>query len=148
MVRNIFLGSSFESLGQLREIAKYLNSLPDVKAIVWDTVFPPSSLVFDRLESLPTGFSGALFLAAPDYAATVRGSPQQLPNLNVIFEFGLFVGLLGRQRVALAKHTGVSLGTDFNGFTYIDASKSPPTGSSHPLSNAFKESIQAWIKHI
>lgn len=39
---------------------------------------------------------------------------------NVIFELGLFIGLLGRSRVAALKFDAVEIPTDFAGVVYID----------------------------
>jgi predicted nucleotide-binding protein len=39
---------------------------------------------------------------------------------NVIFEFGLFVGLLGREKVAALRVSGVSEPSDIRGVVYIE----------------------------
>ena len=42
---------------------------------------------------------------------------------NVIFEYGLFMGKLGKQKVVIANKKKPKLATDLKGITYIDANK-------------------------
>lgn len=58
-----------------------------------------------------------------------RGGPKEDPNQqprarqNVIFEFGLLVGLLGRRNVCVLYEPGVELPSDVLGITYVELDK-------------------------
>ena len=49
------------------------------------------------VKKLP-GFDFAILVLTPDDVAITRGEAEQLPRDNVLFELGLFMGKLGRDR--------------------------------------------------
>jgi len=145
---NIFIGSSSEAECQAKIIAKSVNKIPDTNAVLWRGVFPPGSLVFDRLQRLPVGFSGALFLITPDDSAVIRGVAQNIPRQNVIFEFGLFVASLGRERVALCRYDSTFLDSDFGGFVHIPMGRYPGHRNGWPLTKKLETELAKWIKTL
>lgn len=73
----------------------------------------------EALIGISKGVDFAIFVLTPDDRATVRGKHVSIPRDNVVFELGLFMGELGRDRVAVALDTSasVSLPTDLEGVT-------------------------------
>lgn len=64
--------------------------------------------------------SFAIILLTPDDVGGIaNGTLNCRARQNVIFELGLFIGLLGRERVAALNHPEVEIPTDFSGVAYI-----------------------------
>lgn len=96
----LFIGSSLEGLpiahaaeDALREVAE---------PTVWtEAAFRPGRLLLETLESKLKEFDFALFVASPDDALVKRDEQGKAMRDNVLFEFGLFMGVLGRRRTYL-----------------------------------------------
>lgn len=63
----------------------------------------------------------AVVLLTPDDEGGKRGEGATSPRSrqNVVFELGLFIGLLGRDRVAALNDSSIEIPTDFAGVAYI-----------------------------
>lgn len=63
----------------------------------------------------------AVVLLTPDDEGKPRESENNRARArqNVVFELGLFIGILGRDRVAALNHPSVEIPTDFSGVAYI-----------------------------
>ena len=63
----------------------------------------------------------AVVLLTPDDEGKPRESEDNRARdrQNVVFELGLFIGILGRDRVAALNHPSVEIPTDFSGVAYI-----------------------------
>lgn len=70
------------------------------KVTVWpQDIFRPGLTTIESLQSALLMFDFAVFVMSPDDRLTSRGRAGQTPRDNVIFELGLFIGRLGRNRV-------------------------------------------------
>lgn len=67
------------------------------------------------------GFAVVL-LTPDDVGGTVESKLSPRARQNVVFELGMFIGLLGRDRVAALNESSVELPTDFSGVAYIPLS--------------------------
>lgn len=119
----IFLGSSGkqEKLLQALEIG-----LEDIARVdPWTTSFNPGTTTLERLVELAHEVDFAAFVFAKDdwTAAGASGaSPeagQAAPRDNVVFEAGLFGGVLGMRRTFILHSRGSKLPTDLLGLTSI-----------------------------
>lgn len=119
MERKVFVGSSTEGLGTAQQILDLLEKEPDIKCVLWNEVFEPGSLTFEALEDMLTECCAAVLVATPDTDAVVRGIPEKLPSQNVMLEFGLIAGRLGRHNIALCAYGDTKLPTDVAGLTVI-----------------------------
>ena len=93
----IFIASSVEGLKiayTVQELLEY-----DAEATVWNQgVFQLSGNTLDDLiEVLPTTDFG-IFVFTPDDVLKIRGEESESIRDNVIFELGVFIGRLGKQR--------------------------------------------------
>ena len=112
----VFLGSSREGI----ELAKLLSAVLNRYAVVkpWYDVFRPN---YGNLENLLREISTsdfAVFVWSPDDKAEIRGVESFVIRDNLVFEFGLFLGKLGRERVyaIVPEHQeGLRLLTDLHG---------------------------------
>jgi predicted nucleotide-binding protein len=96
----LFIGSSTEGLEPARAIRNLLDT--DVQCWLWNEAFFQFGLGF--LESLVVRlktFDFAVLVATPDDETTSKNVSSLSPRDNVIFELGLFIGHLGRERVFL-----------------------------------------------
>ena len=120
----IFLGSS----GKQEELLKALTSGLDEVARVepWTTSFNPGTTTLERLIELTREVDFAAFVFARDDWTTL-GPPgsdaveagQASPRDNVVFEAGLFGGVLGMRRTFILHSTGSKLPSDLLGLTCV-----------------------------
>lgn len=120
---SVFLGSSLEARKVAETVAKKLENLCEMKP--WWTVFQPNDTSFETLFKQLSEVDFAIFILTPDDTVEARGKSVCIPRDNVLFEFGLFLGLLGRNRVFAIIEKSVKLPTDLQGVTlfYIQGGK-------------------------
>jgi len=114
----LFLGSSSEG----REVARNLQAeLGDVVEVVrWDqSVFEPGGYTLDSLIATAATVDFAVLVATPDDTTASRGETEASPRDNVVLEFGLFAGALGRERTYLLATGRLRLPTDVLGLTRL-----------------------------
>jgi len=93
----IFIASSTESLDTSYAVQESLEH--DLEVTVWTQgVFEPSRFTMDDLTGQVEESDFAIFVIAPDDVAIIRGEEHRTARDNVIFELGLFIGKLGRER--------------------------------------------------
>ena len=125
----IFLGSSGTQQRLLKSLTTGLASVAEVEP--WTTVFNPGVNTLDRLVELTREVDFAAFVfAQDDWTSPTAGDPGQAvpgmaaPRDNVVFEAGLFGGVLGMRRTFILHASGAKLPTDLLGLTVV---RYPPT---------------------
>jgi CRP/FNR family transcriptional regulator, cyclic AMP receptor protein len=116
----IFIISSVEALEIARTIQNAFEY--DFTVVVWtDGVFRASSYPVESLERQLDQSDFAIAVAQPDDTVTSRGRSYATARDNVIFELGLFIGRIGRQRSFLVEPRGeeVNLPSDLSGITAL-----------------------------
>lgn len=104
----LFIGSSTEGLRVAETAQAMLHH--DLECTLWTQgVFTLSSSAIDSLEAKLATSDFALLVVTPDDTALHRGNEHQIPRDNVIFELGLFMGALGRNRTFLLKPSAPEL---------------------------------------
>lgn len=118
MKPKIFIGSSVEGLSVAYAIQQ--NLLHDAEATVWSQgVFDLSDTTIESLNKVLDSVDFSIFVFSPDDETTMRGVTSSAIRDNVLFEFGLFIGKLGRNRVFFIVPSGsdVHIPTDLLGVT-------------------------------
>ncbi len=93
----VFIGSSSEQLLTARTIQAWLRDDADVK--VWDKgVFNLGTSTLDDLLRALAEFDFAVFVFQPDDLTRIRHTEKPTVRDNVVFELGLFMGRLGKER--------------------------------------------------
>ena len=118
MKPRIFLGSSGQQAKLLDSLPRGLEQVADVEP--WTTVFNPGTSTLARLVELTREVDFAAFVFAQDDWTThgdVAG--QASPRDNVVFEAGLFGGVLGMRRTFILHANGAKLPTDLLGLTCV-----------------------------
>ena len=120
----IFLGSSGKQAKLLQALTRGLEDVAHVEP--WTTSFNPGTTTLDRLVELAHEVDFAAFVFARDdwttTTPTASASPdagQDSPRDNVVFEAGLFGGVLGMPRTFILHARGSKLPSDLLGLTCI-----------------------------
>lgn len=97
----LFIGSSAENLHIAREIQNKLEH-DQIEVEVWtDGVFRPSSYTLEDLIKQACKADFAVLVCSADDTAIIRDNEYEIARDNVIFELGLFIGTIGRERILL-----------------------------------------------
>ncbi len=120
----IFLGSSGKQRKLLDALTRGLEDVARVEP--WTTSFNPGTSTLERLLELTREVDFAAFVfARDDWTATGPPSPdasatgQASPRDNVVFEAGLFGGVLGMRRTFIIHASGAKLPSDLLGLTSV-----------------------------
>ncbi|HEX8251109.1 MAG TPA: TIR domain-containing protein, partial [Pyrinomonadaceae bacterium] len=117
----LFIGCSAESVKTAEEIQLNLNH-EDINVRIWTNgVFGPSGITIEDLLKVVKEADFAAFLFTPDDVVLSRDEESNAPRDNVIFELGLFMGRLGRERTFIVKNHDleIKIPSDLLGFTPI-----------------------------
>jgi hypothetical protein len=115
----IFLGSSGKQEKLLLALERGLDDVAEV--VPWTTSFNPGTTTLERLIELTRDVDFAVFVFAQD-DWTIKDSSedgQASPRDNVVFEAGLFGGVLGMRRTLILHANGAKLPTDLLGLTCV-----------------------------
>ena len=114
----VFIGSSTAALEVARNVQAHLEVVADVT--VWRDLPGEKTLsktIIEAILSIITEYDFAVMIFAADDEINRGGDPVFVPRDNVVFELGLFVAHLGRERTFIIRETGVELkvASDLNG---------------------------------
>jgi len=117
----LFIGSSVESL----DIADAVNLNLDHQAevTIWrNGTFELSNNTIDSLVKKAESVDFSLFIFSPDDISIIRNKQKAVVRDNVLFELGLFIGSIGKERCFILKPRDVDLHfpTDLLGVTPAD----------------------------
>lgn len=116
----VFIGSSTEGSALAHHLQSVLERRSVGEVTVWDQgVFTPSSYTLDALTTAIAASDFAVLVATGDDSTISRGQTEASPRDNVILEFGLCLGSLGRERTFLLAEEDVKLPTDVLGLTRL-----------------------------
>jgi CRP/FNR family cyclic AMP-dependent transcriptional regulator len=124
----LFIGSSVESLPIAREIQSGLSHAPVLATVRTDGVFRASRTSIENLVTTVAKSDFALLVLTPDDTVTSRDETKAVPRDNCIFELGLFMGALGRDRTLIVKPRGedIKMPSDLLGITPLDYTPGSP----------------------
>jgi hypothetical protein len=120
----LFLGSSGKQEKLLQALTRGLGDIARVEP--WTTSFNPGTSTLERLLELTREVDFAAFVfARDDWTASApsgsseSGPGQASPRDNVVFEAGLFGGVLGMRRTFILHASGAKLPSDLLGLTCV-----------------------------
>ncbi len=146
----MFVGSSAEGLAVVGEIDQALKHDKELVLHPWTRgVFGPSRVPVDDLLAEASKADFALFVFGPDDKVASRGSVDDAPRDNVIYEMGLFAGRLGRERVFMLKEhsTDLKIPSDLAGINPVSYVLKPGDDLGHAVGTAIAE-IQKATKEL
>lgn len=144
----LFIGSSSEGLDIARNLQAELEGLAICAVTRWDqSVFEPSGYTLESLTRVARDMDFAVLIASPDDVTMSRGNGSPSVRDNVILEFGLFVGAIGRERTyLLASAAGeLKLPSDILGLTRLPF-QPRPDGNLRAAVNAAALAVEQQIK--
>lgn len=164
MKRTIFVGSSHEGYAEAQKLCEAIRQLgdPSLDPQLWTRFFDAGSLTFEALEDTLSRCCAAMFVIRRDdvvrhmdrdSSGGARPKTEYMPRGNVLVEFGLVAGRLGRCNVALCRLDRADLPSDLAGMTVIDmcansqCPKISPTGGL-PFSPEALEKLRHWSSHL
>ncbi|MBK9260275.1 MAG: nucleotide-binding protein [Polyangiaceae bacterium] len=113
----IFIGSSVEGLDYAEQIQAGLDYLAE--PTIWHQgVFGLSKGTLESLLDARDQFDFAVLVLTPDDMTFTRKNKKNSPRDNVLFELGLFMGALGRDRtfIVYCRDKEIDLPTDLWGY--------------------------------
>ena len=116
---SVFIGSSTEGLPFAGAIRSQLDI--DAEPTLWsEASYSPGLTIIEWLVGAITRFDFAVLVMTPDDRTEKRGDERMGPRDNVLFELGLFMGRLGRERTFIVQPAnyvapGMSLPSDLLG---------------------------------
>jgi CAP12/Pycsar effector protein, TIR domain len=143
----IFLGSSGKQAKLLQALTRGLEDVAHVEP--WTTSFNPGTTTLDRLLELTREVDFAAFIFArddwttnspPASDSTVSG--QASPRDNVVFEAGLFGGVLGMRRTFILHAEGAKLPTDLLGLTSVRYGDASTAAEVKTLNQKLRKAIE------
>lgn len=121
MKLRVFIGSSPESLDVARAVQIELDSWAETT--IWSQgVFTPSSNTLDDLVRASGEYDFGIFIFSPEDIIKIRNQEFSTTRDNVVFELGIFIGKLGKERTFLVvprNQKDFHLPTDLLGLTYL-----------------------------
>ena len=121
----IFLGSSGQQAELLDALTAGLQDVADVEP--WTIVFNPGTSTLERLVELTREVDFAAFVFAQDDWTSHGEAPGQAsPRDNVVFEAGLFGGVIGMRRTFILHANGAKLPSDLLGLTCVRYAETTP----------------------
>ena len=148
MKRRIFVGSSTESIKKANHICQVLAGVEETECVLWTDLFQPGYLNFEALEEMMHQCCAAVFIATPDDDATIRGRPVKSPRANVLLEFGLVAGRMGRHSIALCRYARAELPSDLKGLTVIEMEPADGASDKASFSRRGEKELRIWCSRL
>jgi hypothetical protein len=143
----IFLGSSGKQAKLLQALTRGLEDVAHVEP--WTTSFNPGTTTLGRLLELTHEVDFAAFVFAQDDwtstslpAAPAAESAQASPRDNVVFEAGLFGGVLGMRRTFILHANGAKLPSDLLGLTCVRYGEATTAAEIRVVNQKLRKAIE------
>jgi hypothetical protein len=142
---DVFIGSSREAvdLGLLTTVGLWIERA-DHNPLPWNEpeLFGIGGVVWDELYSIARRVHAAILIFSEDDKTWHRNSLGPTPRDNVMIEYGLFTGVLGKYqntaRVIICRHGHPRFGVDLEGIIYGDLNKKVQT----------ERQIRNWLNRL
>jgi hypothetical protein len=144
----IFLGSSGKQEKLLHALTRGLEDACHVDP--WTTSFNPGTTTLERLLQLTREVDFAAFVFARDdwtttapVAAPSAEHGQASPRDNVVFEAGLFGGVLGMRRTFILHASGAKLPSDLLGLTCVRYGETTTPAEMRAVNEKLRKAIES-----
>jgi predicted nucleotide-binding protein with TIR-like domain len=143
----IFLGSSGKQGKLVQALTRGLEEVAHVDP--WTTSFNPGTTTLERLLELTHEVDFAAFVFAQDDwttatppASSPTESGQASPRDNVVFEAGLFGGVLGMRRTFILHASGSKLPSDLLGLTSVRYGEATTATEMRDINQKLRKAIE------
>jgi tetratricopeptide (TPR) repeat protein len=145
-----FIGSSVEGLGIAYAVQQ--NLLHDAEITVWSQgVFELSATAVESLTTVLSSSDFGIFIFTPDDFATIRQQGHSIVRDNVLFELGLFIGKLGKERTFFVQPDSTKdlhIPTDLFGLTPAKYESARTDGNWEAATGAACHQIRTQMKKL
>lgn len=125
MKARIFIGSSTEGLDIAQKVKNFFS--PDFECSLWtDDIFKYNENYLETLLKEANLFDYGILVFTKDDFTKSREKQFDSPRDNVVFEFGLFLGRLGRDNAFILQEENVKLPSDLFGITHATLNYKKP----------------------
>jgi predicted nucleotide-binding protein len=144
----VFIGSAAENLAIPRAIQTGISYDPLIPQVWTDGVFRASRVPIESLATAVRNSDFAVLAFSPDDKVYSRDAESDAPRDNVVFELGLFMGALTRDRVFIVKprKVDIKMPSDLLGVTAMeyDADGTPDTLAARlgPVCSAIRDEVR------
>lgn len=142
----IFVGSASEGRAIVDALESDLREFATIER--WDVdTFRPGHFTLEELTRVLGQVDFAIFVLGRDDVVETRGLVTPSPRDNVIFEAGLFIAVLGRERVFLVvDKSGTKIPTDWAGlgYTVFDNSEDRPRDKVYETVRKIRQVLDKW----
>ena len=143
----IFVGSSGAAKSQAKAVIKAFRSAT-LDFVPWWDAFTAGRTLLEDLDNVRRQVDGAVLIFSPESKTTIRRKRYDMPNLNVLFEFGYFYGHFGKARVAMLKYGDFYLPSDFGGYIHIFGSTFFRRGAAVQVGKRTQKEFAAWVSKL
>jgi predicted nucleotide-binding protein len=148
MPPTVFVGSSTEGKAYANAVAAVLESLHYNVRRWWSPkTFRLGDTFIESLISAAEEVDAAVFVATPDDHRMMRDREDVVSRDNVLFEYGLFSGKLGRSRTALAIVGNAVRPTDLQGINCISMPKKEKQAWTHYQEKFVRPKVGEWLRN-
>jgi hypothetical protein len=148
MAPTVFIGSSTEGKDYAQAVATVLERLEYNVRLWWSPkTFRLGDTFIESLISASEEVDAAVFVATPDDRRTMRGREDYVSRDNVLFEYGLFSGKLGRSRTALAIVGNAVRPTDLQGVNCISLPKKEKLTWTRYQEKLLRPKLHEWLRN-
>ena len=149
MKSRIFIGSSVEGLEIAKRLKSKLSSNFDVD--IWtDDLFGANHSALSSILKFVHAYDFGIFVATPD-DQVINTSRDNIPfksmRDNVLLEFGIFLGLLGRSSSFLVAEKEVKLPSDMSGISCFTYDKNAVKGAHNDLETIILKINKNLLSH-
>ncbi len=103
------------------EVARFLEKIECKPILLEETVNSGVTTIFQKFTEHASRASYAIVLMTPDDLAKDKlGLDHMRARQNVVLELGFFIGMLGSEKVCLAKKGNIEFPSDISGVLYLD----------------------------
>lgn len=145
----LFIGSSQEGVRIAQEIEKRIRTTAIITRIWTDGVFEASKTNIESLLGQAQDIDFAAIVLTGDDVTISRRKKKPSPRDNLIFELGLFMGAIGRERVFIVKprRLDVKIPSDLLGVTCVEYVSGGPVPFAKRFTSACDELARAIQKN-
>lgn len=139
-MKKVFIGSSKEAINEMERIAIFLEEF-DCEVITWNTpqTFIAGDFTLESLVDMSNKVDAAIFVFNGEDETWYRESIVKSVRDNVLLEYGLFLGAIGRKNTIFICKNKPKIATDLLGVNYLDAEKKD---------FSLKKDIKLWLESL
>lgn len=137
--KKIFFGSSTAAIDEMYNVSKIVGKLEGYKTKIWENCFGLAGRTVDSLIKVAKEVDGAIFIFSDDDEMLADDSKKNIVRDNVLFEYGLFMGLLGKEKVTFMRKEKVKVPSDLNGITY---------GNLDDDDSVLRDYLKTWLNDL